>query len=116
VIYEATPMNRWTAYGSPNATDWLEINFGAPKQINRIDLCLYDDHGGVQPPKSYSIQIWNGSEWQEIPDQVKSPTKPLGSSVNTVTFPKQTTTKFRVMFMNDGQARSGLTEIMAWNE
>ena len=48
--------------------------------------------------------------------QIKSPPKPLGSSVNTVTFPKQITLKFRVMFVNDGKARSGLTEIMAWRE
>lgn len=116
VIYEATPANRWTSYGSSNATDWLEVDLGEAKEISRIDLYIYDDRGGVQPPKSYSVQTWNGTEWQDVPAQVKSPAKPLGSSVNTVTFPKQITSKFRVMFVNDGRARSGLTEIMAWRE
>jgi hypothetical protein len=116
VIYTPTPVNRWTSYGSRNATDWLEVDFGASTEISRIDLCIYDDRGGVQPPKSYNIQIWNDSEWQDVPDQVKNPTKPLGSAVNIVTFPRQATTKFRVMFENAGQARSGLTEIMAWRD
>jgi len=50
------------------------------------------------------------------PDQVKSPARPLGSSVNTVTFPAQTTSKFRVMFVNVDRAHSGLMEITAWRE
>jgi F5/8 type C domain len=116
IVYNPTPVNRWTSYGSTNAIDWLDLDFGEPKEIARIELYIYDDHGGVQAPKSYNIQLWDGSAWQDISNQVKSPAKPLGSAVNTITFPKITTTKFRVSFVNNGQARSGLTEIMAWKE
>ncbi|HEU5069152.1 MAG TPA: discoidin domain-containing protein [Verrucomicrobiae bacterium] len=115
-VYTSTPVNRWTSYGSTNATDWLEVDFGEPKEIGRIELCIYDDHGGVQPPESYTVQSWSGSEWQDVPDQVKTPVKPLGSAVNTVTFSKVTTSKFRVVFTHHGQARSGVTEILAWKE
>lgn len=69
MIYEATPVNRWTSYGSPNATDWLEVDFGDAKEIRRVDLDIYHDHGGVQLPKSYSVQTWSGSEWQDVPDR-----------------------------------------------
>jgi len=51
----------------PNATDWLEVDFGEVREIGRIDLCIYDDRGGVQSPKSYSVQTWIGSEWQDAP-------------------------------------------------
>ena len=115
-VYRPNPVNRWTSYGSPNATDWLEVDFGEPKEIGRIELCLYDDHGGVQPPASYTVQSWTGSEWQEMRDQTKSPAKPVGSAVNTVSFPKLTTTKFRVVFTHQGNSRSGVTEILAWRE
>ncbi|MGN6642586.1 MAG: MGH1-like glycoside hydrolase domain-containing protein, partial [Verrucomicrobiota bacterium] len=71
-VYRPTPVNRWTSYGSTNATDWLEIDFGESKEIGRIELCLYDDRGGVQPPASYTVQSWTGSEWSDIPDQVKN--------------------------------------------
>jgi len=115
-VYRSNPVNRWTSYGSTNATDWLEVDFGEPKEVGRIELCLYDDRGGVQPPASYTVQSWTGSEWKEVPDQVKTPAKPVGSAVNTVTFPKLTTAKFRVVFTHQGNSRSGVTEVLAWKE
>jgi hypothetical protein len=115
-VYRSNPINRWTSYGSTNATDWLEVDFGEPKEIARVELCLYDDRGGVQPPASYTVQSWTGSEWQEVPDQTRTPVKPVGSTVNTVTFPRQTTTKFRVVFSHNGRARSGVTELLVWRD
>ena len=112
--YRPNPVNRWTSYGSPNATDWLEVDFGEAKDLSRIELCLYDDRGGVQPPAACTVETWTGTEWREVPDQAKLPSRPVGSTVNTVRFPRQTTTKFRVVFAHQGQARSGLTEILAW--
>lgn len=115
-VYRSNPINRWTSYGSTNATDWLEVDFGEPKEMGRIELCLYDDRGGVQPPTSYTVQAWTGSEWQDVRDQTKSPANPVGSTVNTVSFPKVTTTKFRVVFTHKDKSRSGVTEILAWKE
>lgn len=45
-----SPTNRWTSYESPNSSDWLEVDFGADKSFNKIELAIYDDRGGVQPP------------------------------------------------------------------
>ena len=115
-VFRSNPINRWTSYGSTNATDWLEIDFGEPKAIGRIELCLYDDRGGVQPPVSYTVQVWTGSEWRDAPDQVKTPARPAGSAVNTVTFPKTITSKFRAVFTHKDRSRSGVTEILAWKE
>ena len=114
--YHLHPPNRWTSYGSTNSTDWMEVDFGEPREIGRIELCLYDDHGGVQPPAAYTVQSWTGSEWRDLPDQVKTPARPAGSAVNTITFPQQTTTRFRVVFTHNDTARSGVTEILAWKE
>ena len=115
-VFRSNPINRWTSYGSTNATDWLEVDFGEPKEISRIELCLYDDRGGVQPPSSYMVECWTGTEWREASDQVKAPLQPMGSAVNTVRFTRQTTTKFRVVFTHKGQSRSGVTEVLAWKE
>jgi len=70
----------------------------------------------VQPPASYTVQSWTGSEWKDVRDQTKFPAKPAGSAVNAVSFPKVTTTKFRVVFTHKDKARSGVTEILAWKE
>jgi hypothetical protein len=92
------------------------VDFGEPKALGRVEICLYDDHGGVQPPDSYTVETWNDSGWREVEGQAKSPVKPAGSAVNTVTFPTVTTSKFRVVFVHHGGARSGVTEILAWEK
>ena len=111
-----TPMNRWTSFGSPNATDWLEIDFGAEKEIGRVEIHIYDDRGGVQAPAKYSLQRSAGNEWVDIEGQVALPKIPTGGMTNTVTFPKIKATKFRIVFTNKGEARSGVTEVEAWQE
>tara|TARA_B100000809_G_scaffold208176_1_gene210770 strand:+ start:209 stop:2809 length:2601 start_codon:yes stop_codon:yes gene_type:complete len=119
IVYRASPVNRWTCYGSPNQdTDWFALDFGEKKKFARVLLHIYDDHGGVQAPKFYTLQSWTGDKWQEIPQQSKVPEKPAGSALNTVTFPPIETSKIRVVFthIGKGRTRSGLTEIEVWNE
>ena len=111
-----TPMNRWTSYGSPNATDWLEIDLGAEKEIGRIELHIFDDHGGVQAPEKYSIQHWIDGEWRDVAGQAIRPEIPIGGMTNTVTFPRIKMTRFRILFTHKGQARTGVTEVEAWRE
>jgi hypothetical protein len=116
IIFRPTPHNRWTSYESPNATDWLEIDFGDKKKVGRVELYIYDDGGGVQAPAKYTVQFWDGAAWKDVPEQKKSPVKPAGGAKNTVTFPAVETTKVRVVFTHQGKARSGLTEIEMWRE
>ena len=111
-----TPMNRWTSYGSPHDTDWLEVDFGGEKEIGRVELYVYDDRGGVQPPKNYSVQFWKSGEWHDAERQVKTPEMPAGGVDNTVTFDRVKTAKVRVVFTHQGKARSGVTEMEAWRE
>jgi hypothetical protein len=114
IIYQANPVNRWTCYGSPNKTDWLEVDFGEPRQVGRVELLIYDDHGGVQPPKAYQVEYFDQGTWREVAGAVKNPQSPRGSMANTVTFDGVTTTKLRAVFTHDGDARSGVTEIEIW--
>ncbi|MFP6897908.1 MAG: discoidin domain-containing protein [Roseibacillus sp.] len=119
IVYRATPTNRWTSYGSPNKdSDWFALDFGEKKNVARVVLHIYDDRGGVQAPKSYRVEQWTGEAWLGIPNQIKIPTKPAGSAVNTVTFPPVETSKLRVVFthIGKGNTRSGLTEIEVWEE
>jgi hypothetical protein len=116
IVFLPTPMNRWTSYGSPNATDWLEVDFGAAKEIGRVVLHLYDDRGGVQPPEKYQVQYWITGEWKDVANAASEPREPTGGMANTVSFAKVTTTRFRIVFTNKGKARSGVTEVEAWPE
>ena len=114
--FRATPTNRWTSYESKTETDWLEIDFGRPVEFRRIDLAIYDDRGGVQTPVKYELESWNGQTWEAVKNVRKSPEMPAGSQWNSTTFEPITSAKFRIIFTNAGNARSGVTEVMIWNE
>lgn len=112
----ASPTNRWTSYESPNERDWLEIDFGKETLFNRVELAIYDDRGGVQTPLKYELEIWRDGKWYSIDDVKRNPESPVGSQWNTASFPKQSTSKMRIQFTNRSPARSGVTEVMIWND
>jgi len=116
IVYAPTPRNRWTSYGSKNKTDWLEVDLGQQRTIARATLHIYDDHGGVQPPASYSIEYWNGTTFQPCQNQTPNPKKPSGNKPNEVTFTSVKTQKLRVTFTHKGESRSGVTEIELWSD
>ncbi len=94
----------------------MEIDFGAEKEISRVVLHIYDDHGGVQPPKAYVIQAWTGTDWRDISPLTVDPLKPTGGMANTVKFAPIRFSKFRIMFTHAGESRSGVTEVEAWKD
>jgi hypothetical protein len=116
VSFAPTPHNRWTSYESPNATDWLEVDFGAEKAFRRVELAIYDDRGGVQPPAKYEVEYWDGRAWKAVTGAKKSPEKPTGGQWNEVRFDRVKAGKVRVVFNHAGKARSGVSEILVWDE
>ena len=115
-VFLPTPMNRWTSYESKSETDWLEIDFGRDVEFRRIELAIYDDRGGVQPPTAYVIQHWSGTEWHDVQNAKNSPAQPLGSQWNEARFEPVTSAKVRIVFTHRGQSRSGVSEVLIWND
>jgi F5/8 type C domain len=111
-----TPTNRWTSYESPNTMDWLEVDFGAEKSFARIELAIYDDRGGVQPPTKYEVEFWDGMAWQPVTGVKKVPEKPTGNQFNEVRFDRVKASKVRVVFTHAGKSRSGVSELFVWSE
>ena len=116
VSYQTNPNNRWTAYESPNAIDWLAIDFGEPKTFSRLELALYDDRGGVQPPERFQVEVFVDGVWKPVENEVHAPEQPLGNALIEVTFALVTATKLRVVFTHRGASRSGVSEIFVWEE
>jgi hypothetical protein len=114
--FQPSPMNRWTSYGSPNETDWLQIDFGEEIEFRRVEIAIYDDRGGVQAPLSYEIQIKEDGQWKPVSEVQFSPERPAGSQWNTAAFTPVTSESLRIVFVNKGGARSGATEVTVWNE
>jgi hypothetical protein len=116
--HRSRPMTRWTCQGSPNTSDWLEVDFGAKKQVGRLLLYIFSDGGGVREPKGYVAEGWTGTEWKAIPSQSTNPEKPAAHMINTVTFPPISTSKIRVVFTHNGEgdSRTGINELEIWEK
>ncbi len=116
IVYTPVPNNRWTSYESPNNSDWLELNFGGEKQVGRIIVHIFDDGGGVQAPKSMKVQWLQEGEWKDVPNASADPVQPAGGNANVISFDPVSTEKLRVVFTHKSPARSGVTEIEAWEK
>ncbi|WP_285786077.1 NEW3 domain-containing protein [Microbispora sp. NBRC 16548] len=115
IFYDDIPHNRWTNYRSPNAEDHLGVDFGVPTRVSDVRFYAYDDGGGVKAPASYRLEFWDGAAWREVPDQTRTPERPVGAALNRVTFPALTTTRIRLVFGNPPGAYVGVTELQAWS-
>lgn len=115
-VFPPTPMNRWTSYESASDTDWLEIDFGKTTSFSRVELAIYDDRGGVQPPKSFHVEYLDEGLWKSVVDETHRPELPAGSQWNEARFRKVTSSKVRVVFQHQLPAKSGVSEIMVWEE
>src|SRR5260370_34481633 len=73
IAFTRESRNRWTAYGSPNPSDWVEIDFGAPKTVRALELYLWGDGGGVSAPRADTVQYGDCPGWGEARERLRSP-------------------------------------------
>jgi hypothetical protein len=100
VYFTDVPNTRWTSYSSPNASDWVGVDFGAAQTLSQLKVYFYDDGGGVRVPTTYQVQYWTGSAWSDVPGQSRSPAAPVANGATVVTFPPLTTTRIRLLAPN----------------
>lgn len=106
--------SRWTCYGSPNASDWYAVDFGANNDVGQVSMNFYSDGGGVKAPASYSVQYWNGSTWVDCSSQIKYPATPAGGE-NYVKFTPVNTQKVRIMLTHQSGSKSGMNEFRVFS-
>ncbi|NQX61723.1 discoidin domain-containing protein [Paenibacillus qinlingensis] len=117
--YSDGAHDRWTNYGG-NASDSVIYDLGESKILNQIKLYLFNDGGGVKLPSSYNVQYWMNNQWIDLPNQVKAPLTPTGTSnkdgatkvntLNTVNFNLISTNQIKIT-MNNGSASTGFVEL-----
>lgn len=112
IAFTRYSRNRWTAYGSPNASDWVQIDFGTPTVVRTLELFFWADGGGVKAPKRYTVQYWTGSAWADARVRSRIPVVPLAPAMNTVRIDPVRTSRVRVVLEHDRPAVSGLTELI----
>jgi hypothetical protein len=115
--YERSPPNRWTTRGSSAPRDWVALDLGTERGIDRVSLHLLDDGPGeeIRVPLAYDLLYWDGAEWRSVPGQRRTPSEPSGRRANVVDFPTLGTRHLRVELTHRAGACSGLSELEAWS-
>jgi hypothetical protein len=90
---------RWTAYLSPNTVDWVQVDFERVRRCDGFTIYLYDDRGGVQPPRQMFVEHLHGHRFQQVSHARWNPAGP-GPGANTVTFDPVHTRSLRVHFVH----------------
>jgi hypothetical protein len=112
VAFSRYSRNRWTAFGTPNSQDWVELDLPAPARVGSVELYLWGDGGGVKAPRRCIIQYWDGTTWVAARVLEQVPAVLQVSSVNTVRIEPVMTGKLRIVFEHDLPAASGMTEVI----
>ena len=114
VAFTRYSRNRWTAYGTQSANDWLQVDFGAPRLVASIDLFLWGDGGRVKAPRDYRVQYWDGARWTDASIVGRVPERPATWALNRMQVRPVQTSRVRVIFEHDLPAATGVTELMVW--
>jgi mannosylglycerate hydrolase MGH1-like protein/glycosyl hydrolase family 65/F5/8 type C domain-containing protein len=114
IAFTRYSRNRWTAFGSPNASDWLQVDFGSPRLVETVDLYLWGDGAGVKAPRSYVVQLWSDSAWVNASVISRIPERPETWALNRVRIRPARTTRLRVVLEHELPSVAGVTELMVW--
>uniref|UniRef100_UPI003F87E444 discoidin domain-containing protein n=1 Tax=Actinosynnema sp. TaxID=1872144 RepID=UPI003F87E444 len=114
---DGLPTNEplWGTAGSPNASDWYELNLGQSKAVNEVRLHFRDDRAAnrYRAPASYAVEYHNGSAWVAVPNQSATPATPR-ANYNKATFGSVNTQRLRVRFTHAPGFKTALTEVKAY--
>ena len=121
IHYAPAALQHWTSFGSPQASDWLEVEFAEPAKFSKIELAIYDEGNavGVKAPAECYAEIWNGESWVRVADQTNNPERPVGNRWNAIDFPAVTAKRVRVVFVHaqsplPNTVHSGISELAIW--
>ncbi|PSL05944.1 uncharacterized protein DUF377 [Haloactinopolyspora alba] len=100
---------RWTAFNSPNTVDWVQLDLERPRRISGLTLHLYDDGGGVRPPRQMFVEHLRGRYFEQVTGAWWDPAGPRPGA-NTVTFDAVHTKALRVHFIHQegGNQNTGI--------
>jgi hypothetical protein len=107
--------NRWTAFGSPRAEDGLEVDFGAPGLVARVELFFFGDGRRVGAPLDYRVELGRDGAWEEAEVIGRFPEAPRAWASNTVFLEPTVTSRVRVVFSHRPPTWTGVTELRIWS-
>jgi len=103
---------RWTAFESPNKSDWVQIAFSNEKQVNTAYVYFFSDGAGVKLPAEFNIQYKDGKKWKDVGLTDQKPGDLTANSLNIFKFKPVNTTGIRLVFDHASETSfSGIYEV-----
>jgi DUF1680 family protein len=62
-----TSIPRWTSWPERGKEQTLEFELAKPTNVRSVEVYWYDDHGGVQLPEKWELQLWRDGAWTSFP-------------------------------------------------
>ncbi len=117
-VYDRRPLDRWSTLGSPNETDWIAVDFGTKRPVEKVELYVIDDGEGrrTRAPRAIGLEYRTGEDWMPVPDISPSPAVPQGGRPYRLTFPSIETSGIRATLTHSPGSASALTEFMVWGQ
>lgn len=111
------PIERWTAFESPNETDDITFNFKKTTTLNTAYIYFFSDKGGIQPPAEYHSEYWADGKWIALNNVKKSPAGAAIEGLNILSFKNITTDKIKFVFTHKNKKTfTGSYEIELLNQ
>lgn len=104
IWYFSEITNRWTTLSSSSQNDWYALDFGQPKKVSCIKIYPYADGKIFDIPDSFKIEYKSKGQWTPIVVKKQQPLKPIGNTVNTITFNDITSNEIRINFKHSKKA------------
>ncbi|MFC6859913.1 discoidin domain-containing protein [Zunongwangia atlantica] len=102
---------RWTAFESPNKSDWVTIEYAKKKNFNTAYIHFYKDELNISPPEKVTIEYWNGITWEKVTNQNSITDTFIGNALNIITFDNIFTSKIKLSMTHQTTKYSGIYEI-----
>lgn len=106
--------NRWVPRGSPHREDWIELDFGEPRQVARVEVFLCGDGRSVGPPETFWLEVEGESGWEAAAPARAWPHRPTAWAVNTLEVEPLRASRLRVVFRHAPPLVTGVTELRIW--
>jgi hypothetical protein len=111
IAFTRYSRSRWTAFETPNAEDWIEVDFGAEREPAALEMFLYGDGEGVAAPVEVRVEVWDGGQWRTPQVVERTPDVPLAWGRYVIRFVPVETSRLRVTLRHDLPSASGITEL-----
>lgn len=110
VWYFKEVHNRWTTFGSTAKSDWIQIDYGTPKDISTIKIYPIVDGRTFFTPDAVRIEAFINNEWKPLKIVSTNPQTFTGNRPNEFRFEKTGTNMIRVYFDHE-KSQIALSEI-----